>query len=229
MQHDVLKNFTWAIDPTRSVCVCVCVCVCVWGGGGGGGSLRAKYLLPGWFPSIWYATWPCSEKVEIWPYDPNPRVRGAIVGVYWQNNCYRVAAFMIPFNLICNMTTFWKTWILTYWPQPHGQGGGEMGRGLRAKYLLPCCCISDSLKFDMQHDRVLKKLNFDLLTPPLSPPRGWDTGLRSVITFDMFHIYCTSVCMWNFSKKYWQLTELLQNFNIWPLIPPKGSGGGVKF
>ena len=38
-------------------------------------------------------------------------------------------------------------------------------RGLRAKYLLPCCCIDDSLYFDMQHDHVLKKLNFDLLTP----------------------------------------------------------------
>ena len=39
--------------------------------------------------------------------------------------------------------------------------------GLRAKYLLPCCCIRDSLYFDMQHDHVLKKLNFDLLTPSL--------------------------------------------------------------
>ena len=38
--------------------------------------------------------------------------------------------------------------------------------GLWAKYLLPCCCISDSILFDMQHDNVLKKLNFELLTPP---------------------------------------------------------------
>ena len=43
-----------------------------------------------------------------------------------------------------------------------GRRGGEV---LRAKYLLPCCCIHDSLEFDMQHDHVLKKLNFDLLTP----------------------------------------------------------------
>ena len=41
-----------------------------------------------------------------------------------------------------------------------------MGRGLRAKYLLPCFCIGDSLKFDKQHDHLLKKLNFDLLTQP---------------------------------------------------------------
>ena len=57
---------------------------------------------------------------------------------------------------------------------------------------------------------------------PLSPPRGWDTGLRLKIIFDMFlRIYCTSVCMWNFSKKYWQLTELLWNLNIWPFTTPR--------
>ena len=33
------------------------------------------------------------------------------------------------------------------------------------KCLLPCFCIRDSLKFDMQYDIVLKNLNFDLLTP----------------------------------------------------------------
>ena len=46
--------------------------------------------------------------------------------------------FVIPFNLICNMTMLWKSWILTYWPHPKG-------RGLRTKYLLPCCCNRDSL------------------------------------------------------------------------------------
>ena len=49
-----------------------------------------------------------------------------------------------------------------------------VGGGLRAKYLLPRCCIRDSHYFDMQYDRVLKKLNFDLLTPP-PKSRGTDT------------------------------------------------------
>ena len=40
-----------------------------------------------------------------------------------------------------------------------------MGGGLREKYLLPCCCIRDSLQFDMQDDHVLKKLNFNRLIP----------------------------------------------------------------
>ena len=41
---------------------------------------------------------------------------------------------------------------------------------MQAKYLIPCCCNCDSLKFDTQHDHVLKKWNFDLLTP--SPGSG---------------------------------------------------------
>ena len=42
----------------------------------------------------------------------------------------------------------------------------------------------------------------------------------------MFHIYCYSACMQNFSKKYWQLPWLLQNLNINPLVGVKG--GWVK-
>ena len=39
---------------------------------------------------------------------------------------------------------------------------GSLGKeDLRAKYLLPCRCIHDSLKFNIQHDRVLIKLSFD--------------------------------------------------------------------
>ena len=40
-----------------------------------------------------------------------------------------------------------------------------VGGGLQAKYLLPRFRICDSIYFDMQSDHVLKKLNFDLLTP----------------------------------------------------------------
>ena len=43
-------------------------------------------------------------------------------------------------------------------------GGG--GLRLRTKALLTGCCISDSLLCDMQHGQVVKKLNFDFLTPP---------------------------------------------------------------
>ena len=46
----------------------------------------------------------------------------------------------------------------------------------------------------MQHDRVLKNWILTFWSHHLSPHRGSGTGLRSKITFDMFHIYCTSVC-----------------------------------
>ena len=94
-------------------------------------------LLHSWFPLIWYATWPYSDKTEIlifWPLTLGSWRRRAWGGLR-ANICYHVAAFMIPFNLICNMTMFRKSWLLTYLlGQEHG--------GLSAKYLLLCCCIS---------------------------------------------------------------------------------------
>ena len=64
---------------------------------------------------------------------------------------------------------------------------------LRAKYLLPWCCIHDSLKFDMQNDHVLKKFSFDLLTPLPKSTQGVRPGLWSKIIFDMFFIYCNTL------------------------------------
>ena len=46
-----------------------------------------------------------------------------------------------------------------------------------AKCLRPWCCIHDSLKFDMQNDHVLKKLNFDVLTSLPNSTQGSGTGL----------------------------------------------------
>ena len=39
-------------------------------------------------------------------------------------------------------------------------GGGGGVRGLWTKYLLLCCCICDSIEFNIQHDHVQKKVNF---------------------------------------------------------------------
>ena len=52
------------------------------------------------------------------------------------------------------------------------------GGGLCAKHLLPYCCVRDSLKYDMQHDHILKKLNFDLLTPIPMIEGGGGCGRR---------------------------------------------------
>ena len=84
--------------------------------------LQTINLLPccciWWFPLISYATWPCSEKVEFWPINPIPRVREGSASKIFATMLLHL---VIPFNLICNMTAFWKSWILTYWPQPQGQ------------------------------------------------------------------------------------------------------------
>ena len=39
-----------------------------------------------------------------------------------KNICYHVAASIVSFNLICNMTTFRKRYNLTFWPHPLGRG-----------------------------------------------------------------------------------------------------------
>ena len=49
---------------------------------------------------------------------PPPGLGG---GDFEQNICYHVAAFLIPFHLIFNMTMVWKSWILT----PGSEGRGE--------------------------------------------------------------------------------------------------------
>ena len=70
------------------------------------------------------------------------------------------------------------------------------GGGLWENYLLPCCCIRDSLSFGgMQHDRVLEKLHFDLLTP--SPGSGEVRGMHQNINYHvaefviLFNLICS--------------------------------------
>ena len=155
-------------------------------GGGKGGALRAIMWLHSLFSLNCYVTWPCSEKVEFWPFDPIPRDTGR--GVCGQHICYNDAAYLIPFNLMCNMAMFWKSWILTHWPHPQCQGGG--GRGVFVQDIATMLVL---LWFSLiWYASWPCSENFEFL--PFDP-RGWDTGLRSKITFDMFHIYCTSVCM----------------------------------
>ena len=48
---------------------------------------------------------------------------------------------------------------------------------LQAKYLLPYCCMRHFLKFDMQHDHILKKLNF---VYPGGPEPGFQTKSRLI-------------------------------------------------
>ena len=187
------------------------------GGEGAAGKIFTTMLLHSWFPLNWYATWPCSEKVVFGLFDPLGWRRGGGGGGRGrdcvQNICYYVAAFVFPFDLIYNMTIFWKSLTLGI---------------ISIKIFVTMLLHTWFPLFWYSTWPCSEKVKFDLLTPPptLSPPRGLGLGLWSKIMFDMFHIYCTSICMWNFRKKYWQLTELLPNliFDIWSDLRGQGVG-----
>ena len=140
------------VDPTQGVegvwkdIICACM------------------LLHLWFQLIWYATWPCSEKVEFWPFDPTPASAGRELWV--QNSCYHVAACVIPFNLICNMTIFWK---VKFSPPSHQGRGGVCGQNICynvAAFVIPFNFICNMTIF-------WKSSNFDPLTPPTGSGGGW--------------------------------------------------------
>ena len=97
------KDIVWPFDPTP------------WVEDESVGKIFATMLLPALSALIWYATWLLSEKDIVWPFDPTPWVEGVSVG---KNICYHVAASVVSFNLICNMTIFWKSLILTSAPPP---------------------------------------------------------------------------------------------------------------
>ena len=144
-------------------------------------------------------------KSWIRPFDPQGKGR-------WSK--YLLPRYCIPiaFNLICNMTMFYKRWILTFLPLGSG-GGGVSGHNT-------CYHVAEpAFPFYLMCNMTMfwKSWILTFWPHPVSPPRGSGTGLLSKITFDMFLIYCNSVCMRNFSKKYWQLTELLEvyKFDLW--------------
>ena len=124
------------------------------GRGESAGKIFPTMLLHLWFffnlicnRTMFWTSW----ILTYWP-------QGLGGGVCRQNICYHFAALVIYLNLICNMFMFWKSCILTLRPPVLAGGGG----GLLAKYSLLCCCMCDSFYFDMQHDHILKKLNFEL-------------------------------------------------------------------
>ena len=128
-----VKGIVWPFDPTP------------WVKGVSVGKIFATMLLPASSALIWYATWPLSEKYIVWPH---PLGRGCVCG---QNICYHVAASVVSFNLICNMTTFWKSLILALaLPPKSTQGARNQAIKLKSRLIcfisiaaLPACKISE--------------------------------------------------------------------------------------
>ena len=123
-----VKDIVWPFDSTP------------WVKGGSVGKIFATMLLPVSSALIWYATWLLSEKYIVWPFDPTPWVEG----VCGQNICHHVAASVVSFNLICNMTIFWKSLILASAPPAHMSYKSTKGARNQAFKLKSCliCFIS---------------------------------------------------------------------------------------
>ena len=102
------KDIVWPFDPIP------------WVEGVSVGKIFATILLPASSALIWYATWLLSEERFSLTFWPHPLGRGCVCG---QNICYHVAASIVSFNLICNVTIFWKSLILALAPSPKSTQG----------------------------------------------------------------------------------------------------------
>ena len=91
------KDIVWPFDPTP------------WVEGVSVGKIFDTMLLPASSVLIWYATLLLSENIYSLSFWPHPLGQGCVCG---QNICYHVSASVVSFNLICNMTIFWKSLIL---------------------------------------------------------------------------------------------------------------------
>ena len=130
MQHShALRSWIWPFNPTPGswggVVVCgqnICYHVAAFN----------DHILKCWILTYW----------------PHPRVgRGGFgeegVRVCGQNICYHVATFVIPFNLICNMTCSEK---IEFWPfDPTRRDGGMWGEGKNICYHVAAYVISFNL------------------------------------------------------------------------------------
>ena len=90
-----------------------------------------KWILTFWIPGsaykIFVAMWLHSWFHLIWYKDDHVLKSWHLIfgipgsrRIWGQNICYHVVAFVIIINLICNMTMFWKSWILISSPGSWG-------------------------------------------------------------------------------------------------------------
>ena len=138
------------------------------------------------------------KNLEILTFWPHPQGQAGVGGGLRAK--YMILRFRIrdSINFVCNLTMFWKSWTLTFWPQGQGMGvRGLCGQNICyhvAAFMFPFNVICNMIMFR-------KSWILTFWPHPLSRPRGSGTGLRSKNAFDMFLIYCNFVRMRNFCKK----------------------------
>ena len=130
---------------------------------GSAGKIFATRLLHSQFPLIWYATCLRLKKLNFDLLTPFPRVYGEGQRAKCLLLCCCILLhFVIPFNLICNMTIFWKMCILTFWPNP------RVGVCVRARARVSVCVCWESTgniylrnKETQQKLRVTESIQYD--------------------------------------------------------------------
>ena len=114
--------------------------------------------------------------------------------------------FVIPFNLICNMMSIIKTSILTYWPHPHGWGGGGGSAGMIFATIL----LHFIIPFNLICSMTMFCKNWILI-----PPQGlWKKAGKGVCGQNicchfaafLFHMYHNLICNMTMFCKSWTLT-----------------------
>ena len=140
------------------------------------------YYIILYYIILYYTSWH-----KFWHLNPSVG-RGESAGKIFPTMLLHLWFF---FNLICNRIMFWTSWILTYWPQGLGGGGGGVCRQ------------------NICYHFAALVIYLNLICNMFMFWKSCILTLWSKITLDMFHNYFTSVCMRQFSKKCWQLTELL--------------------
>ena len=99
------------------------------------------------FGDLCCSTMTTFRKIYSLTFWPHPLGLGCVCG---QNICYHVDASVVSFNLICNMTIFWKSLILASAPPPKStQGARNQAFKLKSRMIcfisiaaLPACKIS---------------------------------------------------------------------------------------
>ena len=135
------------------------------------------------FPLIWYATCLLSGKKMFWPFDPTPGVEGLCKDRIWA--CMVVDMLSsIPFNLICNMTTFRKKCFdLLTEPQRPNVCKDKI-----------CACVVLYAPFLLIWYATWPYSEKVEFWPPLHAQVFKLKPCLICFISIMFHIYCTSVC-----------------------------------
>ena len=201
------KEQKWPFDPTPGVV------------GVRNDSTLAFMVFCAQFPLIWYATWLLSVKDIVWPLTP-PLGQGCVCG---QNICYHVAASVVSFYLICNMTTVRKIYSLTFWPRPLGRG---CVCGQNICYHVAASVVSFNLICNMT-------IFWKSLILASAPPPKFTKGARN----QAFKLKSRFICFisiaalpaCNISAKIFIIALVIAKFKYLTFDPLGGvKGGGVK-